>query len=217
MNGCHNSRQSLRLPLCWTTSPGTNRLLLLTAMNPSSESNLRSLFETALTEYEKQARTNLLDNRIIVKLQSCDSADAINAVLQEQAQAFHSFRDDDGKLNKWLKRTVHVLHELSTSSVLGAGIGLVRCRLFRITFCEVYFLTFFIQAISTCKCHLRRNRYPSHCRYFLIGLIGQDLTMSIVFRPSRTSTPATTPLSTYSNLQRTFSDVSTYIPRSHLR
>ena len=93
--------------------------------DPSSESNLRSLFETALREYEKQAGTNLLDNSLTIELRNCDSPDDINAVLQEQAQAFHRSRGDNGKLNKWLKRTVHVLHTLSTSSVLGEGIGLV--------------------------------------------------------------------------------------------
>ena len=98
------------------------------SLDPSSESNLRSLFETALREYEKQAGTNLLDNRLIIKLQSCDSPDAINATLQEQAQEFHKFRGDDGKLMKWLKRTVHVLHAISTSSALGAGVGLVRWK-----------------------------------------------------------------------------------------
>ena len=93
--------------------------------DPTSESNLRSLFETALREYEKQAGTNLLDNSLIINLQNCGSTDAISAVLQEQAQAFRRFRGDNGKLNKWLKRTVHVLHTLSTSIVLGEGIGLV--------------------------------------------------------------------------------------------
>ncbi len=93
--------------------------------DPTSESNLRSLFETALREYEKQAETNLLDNSLTIKLQNCDSADAISTVLQEQAQAFRRFRGDNGKLNKWLKRTVHVLHTLSTSSVLGGANGLV--------------------------------------------------------------------------------------------
>ena len=92
----------------------------------ASESNLQSLFETAFKEYEKQAGTNLLDNRIIINLQSCESAEDISAILQEQAQAFHKFRGNDGKLTRWLKRTVHVLHTLSTSSVLGAGVGLVR-------------------------------------------------------------------------------------------
>ena len=94
--------------------------------NPVAESNLGSLFDAALKEYEKQAGTNLLDNRLIIQLQSCESADAISIVLQEQAQAFHTFRGGDGKLNSWLKRTVHVLYTLSTSSALGAGIGLVR-------------------------------------------------------------------------------------------
>ena len=93
--------------------------------DPPSESDFRSLFETALREYEKQAGTNLLDNRLTIKLQSCDSADDISAVLQGQAQAFHKFRGDDGKLIRWLKRTVHVLHALSTSSALGEGVGLV--------------------------------------------------------------------------------------------
>ena len=95
----------------------------------SSESNLRSLFEIALREYEKQAGTNLLDDRLIVKLQSCDSADAISAVLHKRAQAFHKFRGDDGKLNRWLKRTVHALHTLSTSGVFGAGVGLLSWKL----------------------------------------------------------------------------------------
>lgn len=94
------------------------------SIDTSSESNLRSLFETALREYETQAGTNLLDNQLTIKLQSCDSADDINAVLQEQAQGFLKFRGDDGKLIKWLKRTVHVLHTLSTSSVLSEGVGL---------------------------------------------------------------------------------------------
>ena len=93
---------------------------------PSSESNLRSLFESALREYEKQAGTNLLDNPLTIKLQSCDSMDEISAVLREQAQAFHKFRGDVRKLIRWLKRTVHVLHTLSTTIALGDGVCLVK-------------------------------------------------------------------------------------------
>ncbi|KAH9068102.1 hypothetical protein EDB83DRAFT_2595581 [Lactarius deliciosus] len=92
--------------------------------DPSSESNLRSLFESALREYENLAGTNLLNSSLIIQLQSCSSADDICAVLQEQAQAFHKFRGDDGRLIRWLKQTVHVLHVLSTNSALGEAIGL---------------------------------------------------------------------------------------------
>ncbi len=84
--------------------------------DPTSEYSLRSLFETALREYEKQAGTNLLNDSLTIKLQNCDSTDAISAVLQEQAQAFRRFRGDDGKLNKLLKQTVHAV--LNTSSAL---------------------------------------------------------------------------------------------------
>ena len=91
--------------------------------NPSPE--LKSLFETALNEFEKRAGSNLVQHQIIDRLMNCESADSVIDVLQEQAQAFRNFRGDDGKLMTWLKRTVNALYTLSTSGVLGEGIGLV--------------------------------------------------------------------------------------------
>ncbi len=92
--------------------------------NPSPE--LKSLFEAALDQFEKRSGINLLQHQIIDKLVNCQTADSVIDVLQEEAQAFRNFRGDDGKLMTWLKRTVNVLHILSTSSILGEGIGLVR-------------------------------------------------------------------------------------------
>jgi hypothetical protein len=91
--------------------------------NPSPE--LKSLFETALNEFEKRAGSNLVQNPIINKLVHCESADSVLDALQEQAQAFRNFRGDDGKLMTWFKRTVNVLFSLSDSQALGEGIGLV--------------------------------------------------------------------------------------------
>ena len=91
--------------------------------NPSPE--LKSLFETALNEFEKRAGSNLVQHQVIDRLTNCESADSVIDVLQEQAQAFRNFRGDDGKLMTWLKRTVTALFTLSTSGVLGEGIGLV--------------------------------------------------------------------------------------------
>ena len=154
--------------------------------DPTSESNLRSFFETALREYEKQAGTNLLDNSFTIKLRNCDSPDDINAILQEQAQAFHKFRGDNGKMSTWLKRTVHVLHTLFTSSALGEGIGLVGWKLSALNILLPRLLSDVSHAaISTRKGHLRRNRYPSRCIYRLIRLITQPLTISILIRQSR--------------------------------
>ena len=94
-------------------------------MSNNSPPELKSLFETALNEFEKRAGTNLDQHPIIDKLVNCESADSIIDVLQEQAQAFRNFRGDDGKLMTWLKRTVNVLYALSTSDVISGAISSV--------------------------------------------------------------------------------------------
>jgi hypothetical protein len=101
--------------------PSTSRNAMST--NPCPE--LKSLLEDALNEFENRAGTNLIQHQIIDQLKDCESPDSVINVLREQAQAFRTFRGDDGKLMIWLKRTVDVLHTLSTSGVLGEGFGLV--------------------------------------------------------------------------------------------
>ena len=94
-------------------------------MSTNTSPELKSLFEAALNEFEKRAGTSLVQHQIIDKLVNCESADSVIDVLQEQAQTFRNFRGDDGKVMTWLKRTVNVLHALSTSGVLSGAIGLV--------------------------------------------------------------------------------------------
>jgi hypothetical protein len=101
------------------------------SINPSPE--LKSLLEDALHEFENRAGTNLIQHQIIDRLKDCESPDSVIEVLREQAQAFRNFRGDDDKLMIWLKRTVDVLHTLSTSGVLGEGIGLVCKYSFHLT------------------------------------------------------------------------------------
>jgi hypothetical protein len=101
------------------------------SINPSPE--LKSLFEAALNDFENRTGTNLVQHQIIDKLVNCQSADSVIDVLQEQAQAFRNFRGDDGQVMTWLKQTVNVLEGLSTSSVLGEGIGLVCIYSFHLT------------------------------------------------------------------------------------
>ena len=122
--------------------------------NPSPE--LKSLFETALSEFEKRAGTNLVQLQIIDKLVNCESADSVIDVLQEQAQAFRNFRGDDGKLMTWLKRTVNVLYSLSTSGGLSGAIGLVRIRPWH---SRTQHDTFSPSALSSGECNLRWARY----------------------------------------------------------
>jgi hypothetical protein len=94
------------------------------SVNPSPE--LNSLFQAALDEFEKKSGINLIQHQVFTKLMTCQSAVSVVDVLHEQTTAFQSSRGDDyGKLMKWIKRIVDILHTLSTNNVLVGGVGMV--------------------------------------------------------------------------------------------
>ena len=95
-------------------------------MDDASGSGLPSLFDAALQRYEEQTGTKLVDHPLARQLENSHSVDSIVDILQQQARGFTQFRGDNGKVMKSLKRVVHVLHALSTSTTLGEGVGLVR-------------------------------------------------------------------------------------------
>jgi hypothetical protein len=95
-------------------------------MSNSSSSYVQPLFDAALESYEKQTGMKLMDHPLARQLENCHAVDDIMGVLQQQARALTGFRGEDGKVKKLLKRAVYVLYALSTSTVLGEGIGLVR-------------------------------------------------------------------------------------------
>ncbi|KAH9164669.1 hypothetical protein EDB89DRAFT_1912009 [Lactarius sanguifluus] len=82
------------------------------------------MFGTALTNYETQTGKDLSKHPFADKLISCDSADSVLHLFQEQAQAFDEFRNGDRELMKRLGQTVHPLHVLASSATLNEGIGL---------------------------------------------------------------------------------------------
>ena len=94
-------------------------------MSQPSSSSFQGLFNAALEDYEKQTKTKLAEHPLAKKLEACDSVDSITAILQEQAQLFGGFREDDGKIMKSLRSSVDVLYTLSNSTILGELIGLV--------------------------------------------------------------------------------------------
>jgi len=95
-------------------------------MNISASASFLLLYNSALQDYTTQTGTNLIDHPFAKQLKKCKSVDSISSLLQENVQRFRKFRTEDGKIMKPLKCAVHVLHKLSTSTVLGEGIGLVR-------------------------------------------------------------------------------------------
>ena len=95
-------------------------------MNNSSGTRFQLLFDAALQSYEKQTGLKLIDHPLARQFEGCDTVNSVMYILHHQAQTSSGFRGDDEKIMRSLKRVVHVLYALSTSTTLGEGITLVR-------------------------------------------------------------------------------------------
>jgi len=71
------------------------------------------------------AGVSLTQHPLAVKLQRCDSLEAITSLLQDQAQAFRHLQGSD-KIMKFLKMTVSILSKPSSAAPLADAFGLVR-------------------------------------------------------------------------------------------
>ncbi|KAH9044895.1 hypothetical protein EDB83DRAFT_2553851, partial [Lactarius deliciosus] len=89
---------------------------------PVPSSQFKAILDAALAEYKKKTGNVLLDNWLAKELQSCESAEAVLAIIQHQAKAFDRFRRADQDLMKWIGPSVHVLYTLSAT--LGEGVGM---------------------------------------------------------------------------------------------
>jgi hypothetical protein len=89
----------------------------------SFSSNLQSIFETSLKEYEKKTEKSLVTHPLMARLQACNSPTDILAVLRSQAEKVEQTMSADDKLIKWLEPIVNVLSV--SSSVISAGVGVV--------------------------------------------------------------------------------------------
>jgi len=93
------------------------------AHQPES-ARFHALFEPALQAYGTQAGVSLTQHPLAIKLQSCDSVEAITGIFRDQAQAFRHLQGSD-KIMKSLKTTVSMLSKLSPAASLADAIGLV--------------------------------------------------------------------------------------------
>jgi hypothetical protein len=116
--------------------------LLVMVSHPHSRFDL--VFNSALDAYTKRTRQYLPSHPLLSRLQSCDSAEAVLAVLREQIP---TFRYSDDTFSMWLIPTVNVLHAFSAN--LGEGVGLVSSIS---TPCELY-------RYASLRCSLRRNLF----------------------------------------------------------
>ena len=101
--------------------PASPRAIMSTiASTPTSHLSFTSIFNAALESYRRETKKDLTSHPLLPKLQSCESPEAILAVLQEQIPAFIKTKD---AFTKWVIPTVNVLHAFSDT--LHQAVGLV--------------------------------------------------------------------------------------------
>jgi hypothetical protein len=85
---------------------------------PASSSNFRSIFDTALNQYKKKTKNNLVAHQLTAPLESCTSPSAILAVLDEQyhVQQFIQSRNDNERPKPWLNATANVICAFSATT-----------------------------------------------------------------------------------------------------
>jgi hypothetical protein len=93
-----------------------------------SHSNFAFIFNAALEAYNRKTKQDLASHPLLLRLQPCDSPEAILTVLREQTPEFDQPQNSDDGLTKWVIPTVNVLY--SFSSTLGGVVGLVNIRIF---------------------------------------------------------------------------------------
>ena len=91
------------------------------AQQPDSP-HFQAHFEPALQAYEKKAGVSLAQHPLAIKLQNCDSVEAVTGLLQDQARAFGDLQGSD-RIMKSIKTTVSILSKLSSTASLADAFG----------------------------------------------------------------------------------------------
>src|SRR5260221_14510040 len=91
--------------------------------SPSTScSNLHAIFNAALRTYKKKTGKDITSHPLATELQSCDSPDAILAVLRRQIPTPEQSQNGDETFEKYLIPTVNVLYTLADTLVEGVGL-----------------------------------------------------------------------------------------------
>ena len=110
------------------THPASSRTHFLPSRDMAHQSEstrFQALLEPALQAYKKKTGVSLAQHPLAIKLQSCDTVEAITGLLQDQAQAFDHLQGSD-KIMKSIKITVSILSKISSVGSLADAFGMVR-------------------------------------------------------------------------------------------
>ena len=94
----------------------------------TSHPDFASIFNAALETYKHKTKKDLTSHPLLPSLQSCESPEAVLAVLRDQIPAFTQSQSGDEGLTKWVAPTVNVVY--SFSATLGQGVGMVNINVF---------------------------------------------------------------------------------------
>jgi hypothetical protein len=89
----------------------------------TSHSGLDSIFASAFEAYKKKTGKDITSHPLAAELQTCNSPDAILAVLRNRISASDKSQSSDEVCTKWLTPTINVLYAFSAT--VGEGVGLV--------------------------------------------------------------------------------------------
>ena len=87
----------------------------------SASTRFRDLFDDALRAYENETGVTLANHPLAMKLQGCESVEAITALLQDQAKVFKKSE----KITKSIQTIVSILSPLSSAASFPDAVGLV--------------------------------------------------------------------------------------------
>ena len=176
----------------------------------TSRSILDSIFNAALRAYEKKTGNDITSHPLATELQSCDSPDAILAILRRQIPTPDRSHNGDETFAKCLIPTVNVLYTLSDA--LGDGVGLVSITTSSLL--RICALTPFSQVFSPAKVIFTSVGVLLSVRYPLFHCAAHFDVWS--FRRSKTSTRARALSSTCSAGSNTSSVGSRFTSGCHL-
>jgi len=109
-------------------------------------SNFASIFNVSLEKYNRKTKQDLAKHPLFLRLQSCDSPEAILAVLREQTPDSNQSQKSDDGVTKWVIPTVNVLY--SFSATIGGVVGLVNIKIFH---CDNVQSNIYLSGIPTSK------------------------------------------------------------------
>jgi hypothetical protein len=100
----------------------------------TSRSNYQVIFDSALKAYRKKTGKDLTSDPLLCDLETCNSPDAILAVLRAQTRRHGQPQNSGDESLTWLKPTINVLNAFSAT--IGAVAGQVRLEWFGVAIPE---------------------------------------------------------------------------------